>query len=571
MTLQSAFADTRLHALILKLRLPRPALQVETLVLVCVSFLLLTGNGPFWRAALADRSWNLAASWGFSAALFVAFAAFYFAFTALLATRLTVRPLLSVLVLCTAFASWYMSHYAIYLDRAMLRNVLATNVHEARELLVWGMVPHVLLLGVLPAVLIWWPQLKRRSLGRALAVRLGWVATALVVGMVSLLLVFADFASLMRNHREVRHLLTPGNVVAAMAGNALAGVQHSAQAKLPVGEDARLGASWQGRTRPVMFVLVVGETARSQNFSLNGYARPTNPLLAQRDVISYPHAKACGTSTEVSLPCMFSPFGRANYDENKIRAHESVLHVLARAGFKVLWRDNQSGCKGVCDGLPAEQLDRAKVEALCAEGQCLDEVLLHGMEGIARDTQGNLLVVMHQLGSHGPAYFKRYPAVFKQFVPACENENLRGCSAAEIVNAYDNSLLYTDFFLSRVIDFLESSHKQYDTAMLYVSDHGESLGEGGLYLHGMPYAIAPEVQTRVPLVMWLSPGFRGSFSINQDCLRKNAGDALSHDKLFHSLLGVLDVKTQAYNPALDLFAPCRPAPVAEVSQPQTAH
>ena len=571
MTLQSAFADTRLHALILKLRLPRPALQVETLVLVCVSFLLLAGNGPFWRAALADRSWNLAASWGFSAALFVAFAAFYFAFTALLATRLTVRPLLSVLVLCTAFASWYMSHYAIYLDRAMLRNVLATNVHEARELLVWGMVPHVLLLGVLPAVLIWWPQLKRRSLGRALAVRLGWVATALVVGMVSLLLVFADFASLMRNHREVRHLLTPGNVVAAMAGNALAGVQHSAQAKLPVGEDARLGASWQGRTRPVMFVLVVGETARSQNFSLNGYARPTNPLLAQRDVISYPHAKACGTSTEVSLPCMFSPFGRANYDENKIRAHESVLHVLARAGFKVLWRDNQSGCKGVCDGLPAEQLDRAKVEALCAEGQCLDEVLLHGMEGIARDTQGNLLVVMHQLGSHGPAYFKRYPAVFKQFVPACENENLRGCSAAEIVNAYDNSLLYTDFFLSRVIDFLESSHKQYDTAMLYVSDHGESLGEGGLYLHGMPYAIAPEVQTRVPLVMWLSPGFRGSFSINQDCLRKNAGDALSHDKLFHSLLGVLDVKTQAYNPALDLFAPCRPAPLAEVSQPQTAH
>ena len=570
MTLHPAAAALRLRALISKLRLPRPTLQAETLVLVCVSFLMLTGNGPFWRAALAGRSWEAATSWGFAAALFVAFAAFYFAFTALLATRLTIRPLLSVLVLCTAFASWYVSHYAIYLDRAMLRNVLATDVHEARELLVWGMVPHVLLLGVLPAVLIWWPQLKRRSLGRALAVRLGWVATALVVGMVSLLLVFADFASLMRNHHEVRHLLTPGNVVAAMAGNALAGVQQSAQAKLPVGEDARLGASWQGRIRPVMFVLVVGETARSQNFSLNGYARPTNPLLAQRDVISYPHAKACGTSTEVSLPCMFSPFGRANYDENKIRAHESVLHVLARAGFKVLWRDNQSGCKGVCDGLPAEQLDRAKVEALCAEGQCLDEVLLHGMEGIARDNQGNLLVVMHQLGSHGPAYFKRYPAVFKQFSPACENEDLRGCSAAEIVNAYDNSLLYTDFFLSRVIDFLESSHQRYDTAMLYVSDHGESLGEGGLYLHGMPYAIAPEVQTRVPLVMWLSPGFRGSFNINQDCLRKNAGDAVSHDNLFHSLLGVLDVQTRAYNPALDLYAPCRPAPLAEVSQPQTA-
>ena len=540
-------------------------------MLVCVSFLLLTGNAPFWRAALAERSWQLAASWGFAAALFVAFAAFYFVFTSLLATRLTVRPLLSVLLLCTAFASWYMDHYAIYLDRAMLRNVLATHVNEARELLVWGMVPHLLLLGVLPAALIWWPQLKQRSIGRALAIRLGWVTAALVIGAVSLLLVFADFASLMRNHREVRYLLTPGNVVAAMAGNALAGVQQPAQSKIPVGEDARLGAAWQARGRPVLFVLVVGETARSQNFSLNGYGRLTNPLLAQLDVISYPNATACGTSTEVSLPCMFSPYGRARYDEAKIRAHESVLHVLARAGFKVLWRDNQSGCKGVCDGLPAEQLDDAKIEALCAEGQCLDEVLLHGMEGIARDNQGNLLVVMHQLGSHGPAYFKRYPAVFKQFAPACENENLRGCSAAEIVNAYDNSLLYTDFFLSRVIDFLESSHKQYDTAMLYLSDHGESLGESGLYLHGMPYPIAPDVQKRVPFLMWLSPGFRRSFSINQDCLRKNAGDAVSHDNLFHSLLGVLDVQTRAYNPALDLYAPCRPAPLAEVSQPQTAH
>lgn len=571
MTLHPSDADTRDRPRVLKIHLPRPTLQVETLVLLCVGLLLLAGNGPFWRAALADRSWASAASWGFAAALFVAFSAFYFAFTSLLATRLTVRPLLSVLVLCTAFASWYMDHYAIYLDRAMLRNVLATNVHEARELLVWDMVPHLLLLGVLPAALVWWPQVKQRSIGRALAIRLGWVTAALVIGTVSLLLVFADFASLMRNHREVRYLLTPGNVVAALAGNALAGVQQPAQSRLPVGEDARLGAAWQARSRPVLFVLVVGETARSQNFSLNGYGRLTNPMLAQRDVISYPNATACGTSTEVSLPCMFSPFGRARYDEAKIRTHESVLHVLARAGFKVLWRDNQSGCKGVCDGLPAEQLDHAKVEALCAEGQCLDEVLLHGMEGIARDNQGNLLVVMHQLGSHGPAYFKRYPAVFKQFAPACENENLRGCSAAEIMNAYDNSLLYTDFFLSRVIDFLEHSQKQYDTAMLYVSDHGESLGEGGLYLHGMPYAIAPEVQTRVPLVMWLSPGLRASFRINQECLRKNAGNPLSHDKLFHSLLGVLDVQTRAYDPALDLFAPCRPAPVLTVIGPQNAH
>ena len=349
-------------------------------------------------------------------------------------------------------------------------------------------------------------------------------------------------------------------------GNSL---PHWAQARLPVGNDARLAAAWHTRRRPVLFVMVVGETARSQNFSLNGYGRETNPQLARRDVISYPNAVACGTSTEVSLPCMFSSFGRAHYDEEKILTHESVLHVLAHAGLSVRWRDNQSGCKGVCDGLPVDQLDSTGPEALCAEGQCLDEVLLQGMDNVVRDNQGNLFVVMHQLGSHGPAYYKRYPAVFKRFTPACENEELRKCTQDEIRNAYDNSLLYTDYFLSRVIDFLDHAQATHDTAMLYVSDHGESLGEGGLYLHGMPYPIAPDVQTHVPLVMWLSPAFRASFALDQKCLRSRAGLAASHDNLFHSLLGVLDVQTGAYDARLDLFAPCRTSAVAALTPAQT--
>jgi lipid A ethanolaminephosphotransferase len=167
--------------------------------------------------------------------------------------------------------------------------------------------------------------------------------------------------------------------------------------------------------------------------------------------------------------------------------------------------------------------------------------------------------VMHLLGSHGPAYFKRYPALFKRFTPACETEDLRHCNAAEIVNAYDNSLLYTDFVLGKVIDFLDRAQKTHDTAMLYVSDHGESLGENGLYLHGMPYAIAPDVQKNVPFVMWLSPAFRRDFGIRQDCMRSHSSQPASHDSLFHSLLGVLDVQTKAYEAQLDLFAGCRGA------------
>jgi lipid A ethanolaminephosphotransferase len=538
---------------------------VEVLVLLVAAFLIVAGNGPFWRATLADRSWGEAATWGFAAALFTTFTAFYVAAGTAVAGRHTVKPLLTILLMVSAAAGYYMDRYAIYFDAAMLRNVLATNYKEASELIGWDLEIHLLVFGVLPSLLVWWPQLKRRPLGRAVMVRLGWVSLAVVIGAGSLLLVFADFASQMRNHRETRYLLTPGNVLAAMARNAWGRANRPNQAKLAVAPDARLAAAWATRHRPTLFVLVVGETARAQNFSLNGYPRQTNPQLARRDVVNFPHAQACGTSTEVSLPCMFSLSGRRDYDEDRILTHESLLHVLARAGFKVLWRDNQSGCKGVCDGLPAEQLDHAKVDALCAEGQCLDEVLLRGMEGIARDTHGNLFVVMHQLGSHGPAYYKRYPAVFKRFTPACETEDLRHCTEAEIVNAYDNSLLYTDFVLGKVIDFLDAAQKTHDTAMLYVSDHGESLGENGLYLHGMPYAIAPDVQKNVPFVMWLSPAFRRSFGIDQECLRSHAAQPASHDNLFHSLLGVLDVSTKVYDVQMDLFAPCRKATVAETA------
>ena len=536
----------------------RPAVHVETLILACAAYLMLMGNGPFWRAVLVGRSWDQAGTWGLTAALFVSLTAFYLAVTALFANRYTVRPLLALMLLVTAGASYYMDRYAVYMDRAMLANVFATNYKEARELLGVGMVFHILVFGAVPAALLWWPTFKSRSLARAFVMRAIWIVAATVLGIASLLLVFADFASLMRNNTSTRYLITPGNIVASVSANLWGRAKRPNQPKTVVGADAKVAGP--ARARPALFVLVVGETARSQNFSLNGYGRQTNPELAKRGVISFPDAVACGTSTEVSLPCMFSVFGRANYDEEKILTHESVLHVLARAGVQVLWRDNQSGCKGICDGLPTEQLDHARDPALCQGDQCFDGILLKGMDQVLRDKQGNLLVVMHQLGSHGPAYFKRYPAAFKQFTPACESDDLRLCQPEEIVNAYDNSLLYTDFFLGQVIDFLEQAQKTHDTAMLYVSDHGESLGEGGLYLHGMPYPIAPDVQTRVPFVLWMSQAFRAGFGVDEQCLRGQAKpQQASHDQLFHSLLGIFGVQTRAYEARLDLFAPCRAA------------
>jgi len=279
--------------------------------------------------------------------------------------------------------------------------------------------------------------------------------------------------------------------------------------------------------------------------------------LSKLDIINFTQATSCGTNTEVSVPCMFSTYGRHNYDEKAIRSHESLLHVIDHAGIKTLWRDNQAGCKGVCDGLEEQHLDESKDAALCDGERCLDEILLNGMDGeIQKAKNGNMFVVLHQLANHGPAYFKRYPASMRAFTPTCDTGDLSKCTKEEIVNAYDNGVLYTDYFLAKTINYLKSK-TSYDTAMLYMSDHGESLGESGIFLHGLPYSIAPKEQTQIPMVMWMSPGFASSFGINKNCMGKLANTPVSHDNLFHSILGMLQIESQHYDKSLDLSAGCR--------------
>ncbi|MFL6694159.1 MAG: phosphoethanolamine transferase [Ramlibacter sp.] len=537
------------------MRFERPTLHTETLVLASAVYLLAACNLPFWRSALGARDWAAPGTWAFFLAMFGAFTAAYVAFTLPFATRWTVRPLLAVLVLLAAALSWYMDRYSIYFDRSMLRNVLVTNWGEARELLGARYFLHMALFGVLPAALLWWPRLARRTLGRAMLVRLGWIAAAVLLTIGFLLPVFADFASLMRNQKQLRFLLNPGNAIAAGVAEAWGSGRRVAPASVAVGTDAKLAPAGQQR-RPTVFVLVVGETARAQNFGLDGYARQTTPELAKRNVINFPHVTACGTSTEVSLPCMFSPFGRRDYDADRIASHQSVLHVLHRAGIGVLWRDNQSGCKGVCAGLEVQDMVQVAGPLLCPGGACFDEVLLHGLQERLAQAQGNQVIVLHQLGSHGPAYDRRYPDAFRRFTPACAHDELRQCSQAEIVNAYDNTILYTDHVLGQLVDLL-ARQERFDTAMLYVSDHGESLGESGLYLHGVPFAIAPDVQTHVPMVAWVSPSFARSTGLDEACLRSHAAQPASHDNLFHTLLGAFDVQTQVYDPGMDLLRPCR--------------
>ncbi|MBK1713725.1 phosphoethanolamine--lipid A transferase [Rubrivivax gelatinosus] len=522
----------------------------ETLLLAASVFWALAVNQRFFASAVAGQ--NLGSSIGFIAALGAALVALHFLLLAPFMTRLTIKPLLALVLVATAFAAHYMDEFGIYLDPSMLRNVMRTDVGEARELFTASLVPDLLLLAVLPLLVLWRVRVVRRGWAQALGVRIAAIglAAAVLVGVV--VAQYQPLASLMRNQHELRYLVTPANYLWSLAS--VAGREaRAAGPKRTLGADARPGPSWRTGERPKVVVFVVGETARAANWGLGGYARQTTPELAALQVVNFRDVTSCGTNTEVSVPCMFSALGRRHYDESTIRGSESLLHVLARAGVGVRWRDNQAGCKGVCDGLPTETAAAVAPKALCPDGRCLDDALLSGLDGWLEQVQGRQLLVLHQLGNHGPAYSRRYPPAFERFKPACQDEDLRHCSRQEIVNAYDNAVLYTDHVLATLVRTLQAHADRVDATLVYVSDHGESLGENNFYLHGLPWPIAPAEQKKVPMIVWST----ADGTLDTACLARRAAQPASHDNLFHLMLGLLDVQTSLYEPAMDLGAGCR--------------
>jgi lipid A ethanolaminephosphotransferase len=536
----------------------RPMIRVETLALVVVAWMIAMLNGAWWSAVGAGRDWSSPANWVFVLACFVALTLLHFALIVAISNRWIVRPLLTLLVVLSTVTAYFVHTFNVILDPTMIENVLRTDRKEAADLLNPELFAWVIGGSLLPVAFIWLVRLRPVPPLRAFFIRLGTVAAALVLGVLAILPISRDITSFMRNQREARYLITPANYLWGLALNTFHDSRDANAPREPVGRDAHL-LPVAATEPPRVLVLVIGETARAENFSLLGYGRETNPELARAGVTAFRAVKSCGTSTEVSVPCMFSPYGRANYDEHRIRSSETLLDVLAHAGYRVHWIDNQSGCKGVCKGpgVEYEKMDPKSDPALCPEGECFDEIMARHLQTALPAVHENTVFVLHMMGNHGPAYFRRYPAAFRRFTPDCATAELRDCSREQVVNAYDNAILYTDHVLASIVKILREQSTRLDGAMLYVSDHGESLGEKGLYLHGIPYAIAPEQQTHVPMVLWLSDTLTDSGDVNARCVNAKAGTPLSHDNLFHSVLGLLDVGTSAYRADRDIFDGCR--------------
>lgn len=530
------------------------------LVLASALWLATVCNLALWRALA--RSDDLSA--GQATLLGLALAAMICgalcSLLGLLAWRWTLKPAITLLLLAAAFGAYFMMSYGVVIDTTMITNVLQTDPRETRDLLNLQLGAYLLGMAVLPAVVVWrWP-VKRLHWPRQLAqnglLMLGGVALLVV----ALLLSFQAMSSTMRNHKELRYLVNPLNSLYALGQVAAQPLRTGLGPLRPLGTDARLGASYTGQQKPPLLVLVLGETGRSGNFGVNGYARPTTPGLAGERITSLRNAWSCGTSTAASVPCMFSGLTRTEYDRQK-QASENLMDVLQHAGLAVLWLDNQAGCKGVCARVPHDSTLSLQDPQLCGDGECFDEIMLQGLDAriaalpAERRARG-VVVVMHQMGSHGPAYYKRSPAAFKRFLPECSSNALQDCSREQVVNAYDNTIVYTDHFLGATIAWLKTREASAQTAMLYVADHGESLGENNLYLHGLPYAIAPDVQKHVPWISWFSPGFEQRRQLSDACLKGQLDEKVSHDNYVHSVLGLMDVQTAARRPELDLYSRC---------------
>jgi lipid A ethanolaminephosphotransferase len=522
-------------------------------VLLAVVFLVLFANFSFWQVVFKNFSvfsWRNAF---FLLSVFAVLLAFISMLFSLVNYKYLLKSMLVTMLLLSSVAAYFMDSYGVMIDKHMLQNILGTDSHEALELFSTKLIYYILFLGVIPSYYIIRKKVSFHPIHKQFGVNVLFLVISLLIMAVSIAPFYKEYSSLSQNNKHLRDLINPLNTLHAIQWQISQLNQRSVKIT-PIASDAHMAKP--GNSKKKLLVLVIGETARVKNFSLNGYSRKTNPQLESLGVIHFGHVESCGTSTAVSLPCIFSHLGRKQFSNRQAGNYENLLDVLKRAGVQILWRDNNTGCKGICKRVQFEQVAHFEVQGECNHGECFDSALLYKLQEYIDGLKQDSVIVLHQNGSHGPTYYLRYPKQFNRFKPNCNTNQLQRCSIGQITNSYDNTILYTDYVLSRLIRLLEKNSKNVSTAMLYVSDHGESLGENGIYLHGLPYVIAPKEQKQVPIITWFSDEFTSGHHIDKACLKKMRNAHYSHDYIFHSVMGLMDVKSKIYNRKLDMFSNC---------------
>lgn len=536
----------------------RPTVSRLTYILLFALYIALALNVAFYRQA-----WSLLPVNTFHNGL-VFFTMPLVAFLVMviclaLASFLRLEKVLTTLfILLSASAQYFIMTFGVIIDRSMITNILDTTPAESYALMSGKMILTLLFTAALFVALAWWIKIKPATRKwREAGLRAASVLASVLLIVIVAAFFYKDYASLFRNNKELVKSLNPSNSITAINS----WYAHNKMDNLPlvrIGEDAKQKEAMKNGPRKNLTILIVGETSRGEDFSLGGYSRETNPRLAQDNVVYFPKTTSCGTATAVSVPCMFSNMPRAHYDEQLAHHQEGLLDIVQRAGIQVQWNENDGGCKGACDRVPHQNMNVLNLPGQCIDGECYDEVLFHDLDNYIDKLNGDGLIVLHTIGSHGPTYYNRYPKEFRKFTPTCDTNEIQSCSQEQLVNTYDNTVLYVDYIVDKAIKLLQSKQDKFTTSLVYLSDHGESLGENGIYLHGLPYSIAPDTQKHVPMLLWLSDDYQKRYDVNYDCLKKESTqNEYSQDNLFSTMLGILGVETTEYRAADDILKTCR--------------
>ena len=516
---------------------PRRGVHYLIVVAIMATFFTSVSNVALWRHVyqIISTSPNLPFLFVITVPVAI-FLLMYAIFLMLFSWKYVLKPAFVLLLLTGSLATYAAWSYGTIFDSGMITNVVETNPAEAGSYISLKSVATFLFLGLMPALIllrvkVYYPKIIRSNLER-----IGAIVGTLALAALTIIPYYQQYSFVGRNNHSLSKEILPTSYVWYSFRHVKDKYFTEPLEYVRLGGDS---VKTSTSDKPKLMFLVIGETARAQNFERNGYHRPTNRFTNMEPTITY-NISSCGTYTAYSL------------------VRDGILQVLKKGGVKVTWVENDGGCKGVCKGIDTIEIDPKKDnKRYCNGATCYDEVLLSYADKLSENVTEDSLVVFHIIGSHGPRYYERYPEKFRKYVPDCNRPDVENCSTEEVVNAYDNTIAYTDYVLYQLIEILERKMETNDTMLLYVSDHGESLGEGNLYLHAAPYAFAPEYQTRVPMQLWFPTTSANDMQVDLRCMAKLAQNAeLSHDNLFHTLMGMFQVRSHEYDPSHDLLAMC---------------
>ena len=487
---------------------------------------LLLFNIPFFRFVINNSNESpLGVIWLIVSLIIIMLAVnFMMTYLAMFCLRIVGRIVLAILSIINATATYFVLTYGVFIDATTIENVFNTRYSEASGFFSWGLWLFIIVFGLLPALFCLFQPVvmgKVKKLGIYCGCSL---AIILVIGLLNI----KQTLFLSQHDTELGGLLQPWSYIANTYRIINFSMNEQAEEiKLPDGKITD--------DEKAVVVLVIGESARKANFQLYGYKRDTNPLLSKQKDLKVFQANSCATYTTAGCEAILEPKDCGDL-------YELLPNYAFRMGADVSWRTSNWGEPPIHVD---EYLTDPELATIFGVSNAYDDILFRGLrERIESSAKNKVLIVLHTSISHGPQYASKYPKELEIYKPVAKNVEEGQKNVGMLINAYDNTILYTDFLLDGLINTLRAM-TDWKSCMIFISDHGESLGENEIFMHGLPMQLAPKEQYEIPFLVWTSEDFRA--------YRSDLPEVLEQHYIFHSVLNLLSIQSPAYDEDFDIF------------------